>query len=465
LTREAAGKDEPATYVTAELYAVGPDGTFAPADLNLLYDVLAATESLAAKLVLARAALTQEGDVAAARAFLEEAATLQPSAAPGIEKRLALLERLANDPPEAVRLYYRDGSDVHRALIEQYPESAAAAEATILVGTFDELTAFLKKRRGHPHWPEAYAYAVREALYDINYEEDNGLNKKDLKQLKKYLGRYVKLTTGAEERSRTTTHLADCYYHLGDVKAARRLYRDSLAAAPHGVFEGYNYLRLGDCAAASGDHARAIEYYINCANLDDWWSGEAGDVVIGYAAVREGTKWRHFLEYLDERGAYDYLTLEAGDLDGDGNADLVALIQWDEEPSELYYFIRSGDEFRGEMLTAGRPSLWLPKIEYVFEAPPQVLSCRETVEDEEGRVTYEVLYRYDGERMQEVARVKAEEARAAAPDYEYDATLTFVDAVRPAFAVDGTVRSAEGETNFTEEYVWDEVKFAFVPVE
>ncbi len=465
LTREAAAKDAPATYVTAELYAVGDDGNFASVDANLYYDVLAATESLAAKLLLARAALAEAGDVAAARAFLEEAATLEPSAAPGIEKRLELLDRLGNDPPEAVRLYYRDGSDVHRALIERYPASAAAAEATILVGTFDELSAFLKKRRGHPRWQEAYAFAVREALYKINYEEDIVLNKKDLKQLKRYLSRYAELTADADERSQTLAHLADCYFHLGDVKAARRLYRDSLAAAPHAVFEDYNYLRLGDCAVASGDHARAIEHYVNCANLDDWWSGEAADALAGYAAVREGTKWRHFLDYLDERGAYDYLTLEAGDLDGNGTADLVALVPWDEEPSELYYFIRSGDEFRGEMLKAGQPSLWSPKIEHVFDAPPQILSYRETVEDEEGRVTYEVLYRYDGSKMREVARVKAEETSAARPDYGYEATLSFVDAARPAFVVDGTVRSAEGETTSTEEYVWDEDKFAFVRLE
>ncbi len=464
LTREAAGKDEPTTYVTAELYAVDDDGNFASADANVYYDVLAARESLTAKLILARAALAEAGDVAAARAFLEEAAALEPSAAPGIGKRLKFLERLADDPPEAVRLYYRDGSDEHSKLVERYPESAAAAEAVVSAGRFDELMAFLKNRPGHPRWREAYAYAVREALYNISYEEDNGLNKKDLNQLKKYLGRYVKLTADAEERSQTLTHLADCYYHLGDVKAARRLYQNSLAAAPHGTFEDYNYLRLGDCAAASGDHARAIEYYMNCANLDDWWSGEAADALIGYAAVREGSKWRHFLDYLDERGAYDYMTLAAGDLDGAGGPDVAVLVRWKEGPHELYCFLRTGDEFRGEMLTAGRPSLWLPGIEYVFEAPPQVLSCRETVEDEEGRVTYEVLYRYDGSSMREVARVKAEEARAAAPGYEYEATLTFVDAAPPAFVVDGTVRSAEGETAFREEYVWDEDKFAFVYV-
>lgn len=465
LTREAAGKDEPATYVTAELYAVGDDGNFASIDANLYYDVLVTTESLAAKLVLARAALNEAGDVAAARVFLEEAAALEPSAAPGIEKKLELLERLANDPPEAVRLYFGDDGDGRRALIEQYHESAAAAEAAVLGGTFDELTAFLKEQRGHPRWREAYAYAVREALYNISYEEDIVLNKKDLNQLKKYLGRYVELTADADERSQTMTHLADCYYHLGDVKAARRLYQDSLAAAPHGVFEDYNYLRLGDCAAASGDHARAIEYYINCANLNDWWSAEAADALVAYAAVREGTKWRHFLDYLDERGAYDYLTLEAGDLDGNGGPDIAVLVRWKERPHELYYFLRTGDEFRGEMLTAGRPSVWFPKIEYVFEAPPQVLSYRETAEGEEGRVTYEVLYRYDGSSMREVARVKAEETSAAAPGYEYDATLTFVDAARPAFAVNGTVRSAEGETTFGEEYVWDEDEFAFVRVE
>jgi tetratricopeptide (TPR) repeat protein len=465
LTRERPGKDGPWTYVTAVLYAAGDDGNLSPADVDVYHDVLAATASLAAKLVLARDALAEAGDVAAARTLLEEAAALEPAVSEAVEKELKFLERFADDQPEAVRLYYRDGNDERRALIEQHPDSAAAAEAVLQTGTLDELTAFLKNQREHPGWSEAYAYAVREALYEVNFEEGAALDKKGMGVLKEDLKRYLKRTVDAEERGQTLTHLADCYYHLGEFKAAARLYEDSLAAAPQGVFGGYNYLRLGDCAAGANDDGAAIRYYVDCVNLDDWWSGGAADALINYAAIREGSKWRHFLDYLDDRGIYEYLTLEAGYVDGDGDADLVALVQWDDEPCELYYFLRTGDEFRGELLTAGRPSLWLPKVVDVFEAGPALLSCRETVDAEKGRVGYEVFYRYDGGRVREVGRIKVEETRAHEPDFEFKATASFVDAAPPIIVVEGTAKSAETETAFAEEYVWDENAFAFVRAE
>jgi len=412
--------------------------------------------------VLARAALTEEGDAAAARAWLEEAAAIEPEAADAIEKELKFLERLADDPADAVRLYYRGGSDEYRALIDQYPESSAAAEATLQIGTLDELTAFLKNRRTHPRWPEAYAYAVREALYRANDEEGPGLDKKEIGRLKKDLTRYLQRTADAGERAQTLTHLADCYYHLGEFEAAARLYEDSLAAAPQGLFGGYDYLRLGDCAAAANDDDAAIRYYVDCVNLDDWWSGGAADALINYATIREGDKWRHFLDYLDDRGTYDYPTLEAGDVDGEGTADLVVLVPWGDEPCELYYFRRTGNEFRGELLTAGRPSLWLPKVVDVFDAGPALLSCRETVEAEGSRAGYDVFYRYDGSSVREVGRIKVEETRAAEPDFEFTGTTSVVDAAPPIISVEGTTKSAESETTFAEQYVWDENTFAFV---
>jgi hypothetical protein len=221
---------------------------------------------------------------------------------------------------------------------------------------------------------------------------------------------------------------------------------------------------LGDCAVAAGDHDAAIGYYVNCAALDDWWSDGAADAVIGYAAIREGNKRRHFLDYLDERGDYGFLTLETGGLDGDGIADIAVLVQKDGEPDELYYFLRTGEEFVGEFLTQGQPSLWLLEVSDVFDAGPALLSCRETLDAESGRVAHQLLYRYDGSSMREVGRVKTEETRAAEPAYEYEATLSLEATPRLIMTVGGTIKAAESETTFADEYVWDDDSFAFVPV-
>ncbi len=460
-TRERPAEEGPYTYAETALYAPDDSGNFAAADVGRFREFLERDDSSAVKLLLAGAALLDEGDVAAALEYLTQAAAHDPSLEAAVERRREFLRRLKGDPAEAIRLFYAGGSDEHRALIDQYPESAAAAEATIGMGTSDELTAFLKKNRNHPRWPEAYAYAVREALYDANHEESVGLSKKELGRLKKDLKRYRKLAADAEERAQTLTHLADCFYHLGEFKTAARLYEDSLAEFPQGVFEGYDYLRLGDCAAAAGDHGAAIAYYVECADLVDWWSDDAADTLIGYAAIRESGKRRHFLDYLDERGSYGYLTLETGDLDGTGSADVIALVQRDDEPDELYYFLRTGDEFVGEFLTRGRPSLWLVEGREVFDVGPALLSCRETVDAEGGRAAYEVLYRYDGSSMREVGRVKTEETRDGGPAYEYKATLAFADAPRPILTVEGTIKTEESETTFAEEYVWDDESFAF----
>ncbi len=463
-TRERPGDEGPYTYVEAALYARDDAGDFAAADVERFREFLERDDSPAAKLVLAGAALLEAGDVAAAVEYLGQAAALDPSLEPAVIRRREFLSRFADDPPEAVRLFYRGGSDVHRDLIDRYPEAAAAAEAVIEIGTFDELTAFLKNNRNHPRWPEAYAYAVREALCDVNYGDSDGLNKKELNRFKKDIKRYLKLTADAEKRAQALTHLADCFYHVGEFKAAAGLYKDSLAEFPGGVFEGYDYLRLGDCAVAAGDHAAAIGYYVNCAALDDWWSDGAADAVIGYAAIREGNKRRHFLDYLDERGDYGFLTLETGGLDGDGSADIAVLVQKDGEPDELYYFLRTGEEFVGEFLTQGQPSLWLLEVSDVFDAGPALLSCRETLDAESGRVAHQLLYRYDGSSMREVGRVKIEETRAAEPAYEYEATLSLEATPRLIMTVGGTIKAAESETTFADEYVWDDDSFAFVPV-
>ena len=465
VTRESPAIDAPATRIDARLYALDGDGKFVPADVSAYGDALAASDSFAAKLLLARAALTERGDAAAARALLEEAAAHEAAISPIIDAELELLARFAQDPPEAVMLYYRDDGDDLRTLAEEYGDTAAGAEAVVALGDLDGLATFLKKRRNHERWPEAYAYAVREALYTYTYEEENRADKKRLSTLKKNLKRYFELTPDAEEKARTSTHLADCFYYAGDFKGASRLYEKSLAVGPHSAFEDYNYLRLGDCAVALGREDDAIGYYAECVALDGWWGYDGAEMLLAFAAVREGSSWRYFPDYLDVRGGYKYMALEAGDLDGEDGADFAALVQWQDRPHELYYFLRKGDEFRGEPLMRGRPSLWHADVADLFESGPQLLACNETAEDEGGRVTYRVLNRYDGSAMREVARIKIEEMRTSEPEYAYAAEVAFVDSLPPSVAATGTSTSADGETAVEELFRWSDESFSFVKIE
>jgi tetratricopeptide (TPR) repeat protein len=462
VSRESYGVEGAPAYYEASLFAADENGDYAEAELSRYADLLAASEDLAAQLVLARAALVEDGNAAAARAYLTAAADADTEAAAGLASRLELLDRLAADPPEALRLFYAGGSDNYHTLIERYPKSAAAAEAVVVLGTREDRLAFLKQRRNHPRWPEAYAGAVLETLYDINYTPENPPGKADLKPLRKHLGRYLSATADADERAGTLTHLADCHYHLGEEKKAQALYEQSLEEAPEGLFADYNYLRLGDCAAAANRHGEAIAYYLECAAVGGWWGADAEEALLGYAAVREGETWRHFLDYLDERAPRDYLSLTAGDLTGDGRADAAVLVQWRDEPHELYYFVRDGDEFRGELLTRGRPALLGVDVREVPSRGGGLLSCRETVETEEERRGYDIFYRYDGTALREVARVRTEETRIADPAYAYRAAVTLRLEPAPALVVEGTEITAEGETIIDETYEWSQEEFAFV---
>ncbi|UCH78682.1 MAG: tetratricopeptide repeat protein [Candidatus Coatesbacteria bacterium] len=462
VSRESYGVEGAPAYYEANLFAADGNGDYAQAELSRFADHLAASEDLPAKLVLAHAALAQEGNASAARAYLAAAAEADAEAAPGIASRLELLERLVGDPPGALRLFFAGGSDNFHTLIEQYPTSAAAAEAVVALGRREDRLAFLKQRRKHPRWPEAYAGAVLETLYDINYTPENPPGKADLKSLRKHVSRYLSATADAEERAGTLTHLADCHYHLGEEKKARALYAQSLEEAPEGLFADYNYLRLGDCAAAANRHGEAMAYYLECSAIGGWWGGDAEEALLGYAALRDGDTWRHFLDYLDERAPRDYLRLTAGDLTGDSHADAAVLVQWRDEPHELYFFAREGDEFRGELLARGRPALWGVEVTAVPSAGGGLLSCRETEETEEGRRGYDVFYRYDGEALREVARVRTEEKRTSDAVYAYGATVTLRLEPTPALVVEGTESTAEGETIIDETYEWSQEEFAFV---
>ncbi len=464
LTRDRDEPDGPVTGVGAELYATAEDGNFAPpASLGRFRPALAAADTFASNLLLAAAARDEDGDLAAARRYLTHAAARDASAAAAVAREVETMARLANDPPAAVRLYYRDDVET---LFAQYPKTAAAAEAVVSRGDLGQLLAFLKKRRRHPRWLEAYRDAVIDALYTYP-EEERAVTTKDLARLKADLGRYLKMTDDAEERARTLTHLADCFFRLGDAKTARRLYERSVAAEPASVFADYNLLRLGDCAAAAGKAGAAIAFYQRCLAADGWWSYQAEDTLLDFAVVADASGRRPFLDYASDAGEDADFASAQGDLDGDGLGDLAVIAFARERRGRLYYFLRRDDDFVGGAVTTGGEVLWLPKVVAAPDGGPALLSCNETVESDTTRRGYRLLYRYDGATMREVSRVKTEERAVGATTASYAATITFAPDAPLAFTLAGT-RAPEPDasaTPFEEKYVWDEGRFAFARVE
>ena len=97
-TRERPAEEGAYTYAEAAIYAADDAGDFAGADVDKFREFLERDNSPAAKLVLASAALLEEGNVAAALEYLTQAAALDPSLEAAAERRREFLRRLKSDP-------------------------------------------------------------------------------------------------------------------------------------------------------------------------------------------------------------------------------------------------------------------------------------------------------------------------------------------------------------------------------
>jgi len=455
-------EDGPPGDADAKLYAAAADGTLAPAPMDRFRAPLEAAGTEEAYLALAGAALRDEGDAALARGYLEKAAALAPDDA-GLGDRMDLLGRMAKDPPAAVALYFGDAEDNLRTVMDRYPKSEAAAQATVAIGDLRELLAFLGEKKDHPRWAEAYAGAVLEALYTFTYEEDRPVTAAELAALRKHLSRYLEETPDGAARADVLSRLADCYYKAGDFKAARKLFVEALAADGETVFADYDYLRLGDCAAAAGDNGAAIDNYLAALARDGWWSADAADQLAGYATLAEGDTARNFADAMDERGRDDFL-YAAGDLDGDGDADLGVVATGEDEKGrradELYYFLRTGSDFRGRLVKAGA-IFWWPEVTNLFGDGAALLGVKETIEAPGGRTGYQYFFRYDGREMREAARVLVERRGQGGGDESPAAAIAFQAGTPPSFAVSPAPAENGAPAAASRTYVWDEASFTF----
>jgi hypothetical protein len=456
------GEKEPWTYA-AFLYALGDDGIFAEAPLERYRPALEKAGDFRANLALADGVLKAEGDVSAARGYLEKAAALKSEAAAGIAGELALLDRLAHDPADAVALYY---NQEYREVLTRYPNAAAAAEATLAAGDFHETLAFLGKYPDHPGWCDAFSYAAVEAVA-AEQEEGGGVSAKDFKKLNTYVGRYEQLETDAEDKAETFTRLGDGYYHRHDYKKAAAKYERSLEIKDDGVFADYNILRLGDCAAAEGYDAAALALYVDCAETGGWWASEAEDALLNRAVLETPGGDEYYADVLADGRPYADIFTALGELDGKDGPDFAAVVSDRESRDRLYYFIRAGNAFRGRELIGGDEGsakpLFAPKILPLFADGRGVLKVDQAVETDAGRNDYLLLYAFDGVALREVARIKLGETETADPPYEYRATPAFTAGDRPAVTVTGTIHAAEGEAPVEVRYIWDEGSFSFVP--
>ena len=462
--REGIGGDGPAR-LRATLYAAGQDGVFAEADPAKYRPIIETRPSADGYLWLAGYALEKEGDVKKALAYYRKAADLDAAVARDLTATTATAESWAADPPEAIRLFF---ADKKRELLDEYPDAAVAADAVLTAGDLPDYLKFLREKPSHPRWTQAFNTAAALAVYDVTSPPEGRppAGKKELEGLRKNLGRYLRLETDAENKAETLTWLADAYFGLGQHKEARNLFKQALDLGAESVFDDYDQLRLGDCEGALGNEAAALDAYTASVAVGGWWSYEAENDLLSSATVELGGVRRNFAEYLAEAIPDGDTYVTVGDLDGNRRDDLAVVVQTRDRHDAFFFFLRTGNEFVGRPLigsreTGGPGALILPSVMAAAGFEPPLLAVEEAIEGDGDRVVYKRLYRFDGQTVREVARVKIGETAAGDPGYEYRGDLS-LDAGPPLFiTVTGIVKTAGQETPLTEKYVWNADAFAF----
>lgn len=460
--RESIDDGEPAR-LSAVLYAPGQDGVFAEAEEDNYRAAVENRPSAIGYLWLGGRALEREGDVKNALAYYRKAAAADAGVGGDLTGTMATAERWAADPPDAIRLFFADkGRDV----IDKYFEAEIAADAVFVEGDLPDYLKFLEKKPAHPRWAEAYHTAAALMLFDTASpaEGQPPADQKELDTLRKKLDRYLKLETEDRNKAEALTWLADAYFTLGQYKQARPLYKEALAWKAESPFEDYDFMKLGDCEAALGNNTAALEAYIAAVAIGGWWSYQAENNLLSFAAVELGGLRRNFAEYLEATLPDGESYVTTGDLDGNPGDDLAVVVQTGDRRDYLFYFLRRGDEFMGAMLIGSREAggpgaLLLPEVRTAGSF--RLLIVEEVVEDDAGRTVYKRLYRYDGHNLREVARIEVGASRSADPSYEYRAELRFAGGEFPVLSVPGSIKKDGVETAATEEYKWNPEAFAF----
>lgn len=452
---EAAGQFR---YEYSNLYALGEDGTFSIVAIMPYKDFLVEMNTWEANALLAEGALTEEGDARAALAYLEKAAAMNPTEA-GLKEKAKLAQRLANDPAEAVTLFFRDEWETLKKL---YPKSGATTEMAINVGNFNDLMRILKEKKRHPRWTEAFENAVTQTIFGPA-EDKPAL--KDLNFLKDRLPGYLAATREPYHRAQILTYLGDAFYQAGAYDTARGLYEQASREGVEGnPFYDYALYRAALCASARREYTLALDNLLAAIQHDGWWAWRAAEEVIGFATLQlpNGEK-QSLLDYLS--AGHSLQSSAVADVNGDSRHDLMVVLSTDvgdENRAELLALYRADDTLEGPVIATG-DAFYSLRVSNPFTSGPPLVTFDEVKEKPDGIDTFLVLLRYDGAAWRETARVLTTQIDALGETLWETPTVNFIPGATPEIHF-AHVRKNEGqEEQITANLIWSPGEFKFIP--
>ncbi|UCE28184.1 MAG: tetratricopeptide repeat protein [Candidatus Coatesbacteria bacterium] len=385
LRKSRKDPDEEYAFSGAHLYSV--NGTADAWGQGFLYDeellykevtdssfdsALEARGDDVAYTILYEKRLWYDGDVPAALEMLGRVKSLTDDAevAAGCDVIAAKISRYADDPPEAVRLFYAQEYDRVR---ENYPGTGVWTEVHFLSFDAGDCLWCVENFPDDPRWAERVQWYVYGALIG-----DEG---PDLKTAERYVKELLKGDWEPEEKAQTCVYLADGYIQEGDFKKARKYYETAYDVDPTGAFGDYAASRMVEYYDPVADAEKRLEWMLKTVRWDTfgWWRGDVEDELENIVRVTDNGAAIPINELIID-GENPTVWFDAGDFDGDGALELEATALFrDAGRRRLYVFEREKDAFK-QVYDDEHGFVGVVTVEEVFAGRPAIIYGAETVE-------------------------------------------------------------------------------------
>lgn len=369
----------------ANLYSV--KGTAEPWGANFLYDeemlykevtdggfdsALEARGDDVAYAILYEERLWYDGDVPAALEMLEKVKLLTDDTeiAAGCDATAANISTYANDPPEAVRLFYAQAYDRVR---EEYADTGVWTEVRFLSYDAGDCLWCVENFPDDPRWGVRVQCYVLDGLIG-----DEGT---DLVTAEKHVKELLKGDFEAGEKAQTCVYLADWYVQEGDFKKARKYYETAYDVDPGGVFSDYAASRMVEYYDPVADAEKRLAWMLKTVKWDNygWWQADVEDELEGISYVNAGDGTVPIRD-LNVNGEAAVVWFKSGDFDGDGELELEANANFrDAGRRSIYIFERERDRLTHTYVDE-HELVGVVTIEEVFAGRPAVIYGAETTE-------------------------------------------------------------------------------------
>jgi|GEM_PF-1823410 len=333
--------------------------------------------------------LWYDGDVPAALEALEKVKLLTDDAevAAGCAAIAADISKYADDPPEAVRLFYAQEYDRVR---EDYPDTGVWAETRYRSYAPLDCLWYVENFPDDPRWwfqVQCYVAAGMQA--------DEGA---DLKTAERYVKELIKGDWEAEEKAQTCVYLADWYVDEGDFKRARKYYETAYDVDPTGPFGDYAASRMVESYDPVADAEKRLEWMLKTVRWGTfgWWQADVEDELENIVRVTDDGAVIPITGLVVD-GENPTVWFNAGDFDGDGALELEATVLFrDAKRRRLFIFERDKDSFK-QVYAEEHDFVDVVTVEEVFTGRPAIIYGAETVDGGGITRSRRILSYIDGE--------------------------------------------------------------------